>query len=374
MNVAFVCLNLEMGGIETNLVLLTRQFVRKGHQVTVISNGGPLERDIIREGGRAERLALYRTKAFTSGPQLAKTLRRVKPDVVHVFAASCCVAMWVARTFFRPWPGRRPPVVVSSVMGLQNSPDEPMITTFLRNWLLTLGVDLTIMTSPVIARHFRFIPISRRRLRAQPVCGVVLPERPPHADLLRLRSGLGLRPDDRVVATIGQLEPRKSHDLFIRAAAIVCETHRDVQFLIAGEGRLRQDLTALIEELGVRDRVRLLGLRRDVPALLSLADVCVKPGIVDGFLGITVLEAQSVGTPVVAFDAEDIREAIIDGRTGLLARNGDYRDLAAKLTDLLDDPAKAGALARQGHALVRERFDIEVVAGGLLTLYDAVQA
>ena len=175
MNIVFVCLSLEMGGVENNLVLLTREFVQKGHQVTVISKGGPLESDIIREGGRIEKIGLYRMKAFTNGKKLAETLMKLNPDVVHLFAASCCVAMWVARTFFHPWAGRDHPVVLSSVMGLQNSPDEFIVTTQLRNLFLTFGVDMTVMTSPVIARYYRSLPVPRNRLCEQLVCGVVCP-------------------------------------------------------------------------------------------------------------------------------------------------------------------------------------------------------
>ena len=74
-------------------------------------------------------------------------------------------------------------------------------------------------------------------------------------------------------------------------------------------------------------------------------------------------------TPVVAFDGEDVREAVIHGETGLLVKKGDFKDLAAKLNDLLDDPEKSRKLAKQGNTLVRKRFDIEVIAGKLLSLY-----
>ncbi len=370
MNIVFVCLNLELGGVENNLVLLTREFVQKGHQVTVVWEGDYLEKDIIREGGQIEKIDFYKRNPFVSGKDLAKTLIRLNPDVVHIFAASCCVAMWVARTFYRPWKKDNKPVLLSSVMGLKNSPDESTLTMQIRNWLLTFGVDMTIMTSPAIARYYRWLPVAKNKLCEQLVCGVVLPESLEKIKRRELRGELGLNPEEKVILTIGALEPRKSHDLFIRAAALVCKDKNNTRFLIAGEGEHRDELTQLIQDTGLEGKVKLLGLRRDVSALLSLADICVKPGVLDGFLGITVLEAQSVGTTVVAFDGEDIREAILNGETGLLAKKGDYYDLAAKLNDLLNDPVKSQKLAAQGNELVREKFDIRVVAEGLLSLYD----
>ncbi len=370
MNIVFVCLLLEMGGIEHNLVLLTREFVKKGHHVTVISRGGPLESDIIREGGRTERIDFYGLKAFTSGRRLAETLGKLNPDVVHLFAARCCVTAWVARTFFNPWNGHRQPVFLSSVMGLQNAPDEFMVTTHLRNWFLTVGVDMTILTSPEIASYYRRLPVRSSRLCKQLVCGVVLLDRFSEEDISRLRGELGIKPGERVIVTIGALEPRKSHELFVRAAALVCRERRDVRFLIVGEGYLRGEIMELIRELGLEKKVELLGVRRDVPALLSLADICVKPGILDGFVGITVLEAQSVGTPVVAFEGEDVREAVIHEKTGLLVKRGDSGDLAVKLNDLLDDPEKSRRLGTQGKIMVQNKFDIRVVAEGLLNRYN----
>lgn len=370
MNIIFVCLNLELGGIENNLLLLTREFIQNGHQVTVIWEGDYLETDILREGGRIEKINFYKVNPFVSGKKLAETLRRLNPDVVHLFAASCCIAMWVTRTFYQPWEKSNKPIILSSVMGLKNSPDELILTMQLRNWLLTVGVDMTIMTSPAIARYYRWLPVVKNSLCEQLVCGVVLTERLEEEKLIELRNELGLSSDDKVVVTIGALEPRKSHDLFVRAAALVCKDKKEIKFLIAGEGEHRDELTQLIQDSGLEGKVQLLGLRRDIPALLSLADICVKPGVLDGFVGITVLEAQSVKTTVVAFDGEDVREAVIHGQTGLLARRGDFNDLAAKLNELLNDPIKSRKLATQGRELVCKKFDIRVVADGLLSLYN----
>jgi len=353
MNIVFICLNLELGGIENNLVLLTREFVRKGHNVTVIWEGNYLENDIIQEGGQIIKMDFYKRNPFSSGKELAKILMRLNPDVVHLFAASCCVTMMVARTFYLSWGKCNKPVFLSSVMGLKNSPDEGILTMQLRNWLLTFGVDMTIMTSPAIARYYRWLPVSKKNLCEKLVCGVVLPESIEEVKRTELRNELGLSPEEKVVITVGALEPRKSHDLFIRAAALVCKDKNNIRFLIIGEGVHRNELTQLIQDTGLEGKVQLLGLRRDVPELLSLADICVKPGVLDGFVGITVLEAQSVETAVVAFDGEDVREAIIHGQTGLLARKGDFNDLAIKLNELLDDPVKSRKLAIQGNEFVR---------------------
>jgi glycosyltransferase involved in cell wall biosynthesis len=105
---------------------------------------------------------------------------------------------------------------------------------------------------------------------------------------------------------------------------------------------------------------------------LSATDVYVKPGIVEGFIGITVLEALGLGKPVVAFETEDVKLALTDGQTGLIARNPDVTDLADRITYLLRNPELGRQLGQAGQQLVLERFDFSVLARRLEEFYQGV--
>jgi glycosyltransferase involved in cell wall biosynthesis len=109
-----------------------------------------------------------------------------------------------------------------------------------------------------------------------------------------------------------------------------------------------------------------------VARLLSATDVYVKPGVLEGFIGITVLEALSLAKPVVAFDTEDVKLALSDGETGLIVPVGDVAALADRILYLLRNPDVGAHYGRAGQQLVRERFDFGILARRLEGFYNEV--
>jgi glycosyltransferase involved in cell wall biosynthesis len=248
-----------------------------------------------------------------------------------------------------------------------------MWLTLLRTAVLVFRADRVLVISDEIGRSLEALRIPPARLVRCNVNGIDVEafERPERSELEVLRSELGVH-GAQVVATIGALHPRKSHELFIRAAAIVYRTRPAVRFLIIGEGPERAALTRLIRREGLDGVVILTGSRRDVPQVLALADVYVKPGVVEGFVGLTVLEAMAMRVPVVAFDTLDVRAAIHPGSTGLLVPRGDVAALAAAIGKLLDEPAAARALSERAHGHVRERFGLDAVVADVERAYNDV--
>ena len=366
MKILYLTNQLAMGGIETNLVRLARALTSRGHEVLAAAGGGSLADRFESAGGR--HVSVDFTGLFTRRADVS-TLREViadeVPDVIHVMSASAALALRRA-TFRATW---RPPVV-SSLMGLVNAPDEPKTVTLLRAWLTTLGADRLILIAPSFERLVCRLPVRRKRA----VSGVVLGVEQHDAAAIpamrhRTRDELGIPEGGLLVTTIGALEPRKSHELFVHAAAEVLRVDPRVHFLVVGGGHLEERLRREIESLGVGHRVRLLGERHDVDRILAASDLYVRPGTVEGFVGITVLEAQMLGVPVVSFDTQDVRMAIEGGVTGLLARNGDSRDLAETIVRVLSDPGTAHAIGAAGRRSAIERFEIGSVATWLESQY-----
>ena len=98
----------------------------------------------------------------------------------------------------------------------------------------------------------------------------------------------------------------------------------------------------------------------------------MKPGVVEGFIGITVLEALGLAKPVIAFDTEDVKMALIDGETGLLVPNGDVDQLADRILYLLRNPDIGERLGMAGQKLVSDQFDVGVLAQRLENFYQQV--
>jgi glycosyltransferase involved in cell wall biosynthesis len=95
----------------------------------------------------------------------------------------------------------------------------------------------------------------------------------------------------------------------------------------------------------------------------------VRPGIVEGLVGITVLAAQALGVPVVSFYTEDVRLAVRHEETGLLVPIGDVTSLAAAIDRLLDDCVLAAKVGAAGQSHVRDTYCISAVVDGLEELY-----
>ena len=137
---------------------------------------------------------------------------------------------------------------------------------------------------------------------------------------------------------------------------------------IAGGGELEPYLRELAEELGVMQRVHVLGPRQDVPALMHALDVFAMPSIWEGF-GLVLLEAMAAGKPIVASRVATIPEVVVDGETGLLVPAGDAAALADALASLAAHPELARHMGEAGRERLRQRFSIDKMVGDTETLY-----
>ena len=138
----------------------------------------------------------------------------------------------------------------------------------------------------------------------------------------------------RLVMT-ARLEVHKDQPTLIRAAALLKQQGRPVELWLIGEGTRRRELERLIVHLEVGDCVRLLGSRRDVPALLSQCDLFVFQALRDEGFGIALAEAMAARVPIVATDVGACREVLEGGRCGLLVAQQDPVAMAAGILEVL---------------------------------------
>jgi len=168
------------------------------------------------------------------------------------------------------------------------------------------------------------------------------------------------------IAYLGRLEPYKRVDLLLRAAARLVPRFPDLEIVLIGRGSARVGLERLSADLGLSERTRFAGFVPDDErdALLAEARVCACPSVKEGW-GITVIEVNAVGTPVVATDAPGLRDAVRHGETGLLVADGPPQTfvlhLAERIGELLADGALAERLS-QGALTWSRRFSWDATA------------
>jgi glycosyltransferase involved in cell wall biosynthesis len=176
------------------------------------------------------------------------------------------------------------------------------------------------------------------------------------AELARTRRELGLRGDEPVLLTVGRLVPQKGQIDLIAAMPAILRRVPDAVLLVAGDGPLAAELRAQADARGLGNKVRLLGARGDVPALLQTATLFLFPSRYEG-LSVALVEALSNGVPVVASDIPQNREVGDEIGAVRFVPPGEVDELARTVVELLGDYAAARARALAARDSVRERFD-----------------
>jgi glycosyltransferase involved in cell wall biosynthesis len=173
------------------------------------------------------------------------------------------------------------------------------------------------------------------------------------------------------IGMVARLEAHKDQPTLIRAAGRLGRRGLDCEVWLIGEGSRRCELEALIAEEGLRDRVHLLGMRRDVAELVGRIDLFVFATTPDEGLGIALIEAMAAGVPVVASDVGACREVLDDGALGLLVPPRDPLALADAIECIRHEPEAAAERAERARRKAFELFDAERMAAayaGLLGL------
>ena len=197
-----------------------------------------------------------------------------------------------------------------------------------------------------------------------------------HDERGRLRGRLGLRPEVPTVVSVSRLVPRKGMDTLVRAAALLASGGRDLQVVIAGDGRDRRRLRSLAARTS--SPVRLLGRLRDddVAALVRCADVFAMlcrtrwRGLEQEGFGIVFLEAAAAGVPQVAGRSGGAHEAVADGETGIVLDRATPAAAAQAIGALLADGERRAAMGAAARQRATTAFDYDILAERLSQAID----
>jgi glycosyltransferase involved in cell wall biosynthesis len=349
------------GGAEQALLLLLGGLDTGGWEVTLVHHEAPGVEKLF-ERAATLGAATWAIPPMPLGlrgarrvPSFVRELRRRGPNIFHAHLTGPLACKFgLAAAVLARIPG---------VVATQHLFFEMGLTTasVLQLRLLAQGVDRYLAVSRHTAEQLR------RTLRVPKGKLTVVPNA---VETNAFAGGDGLDAhlrDGPIVLSAARLHEQKGLRYLLDAVPHV----PGARFVLAGEGPERESLEAQSEGQGISSRVSFLGARSDVPALLEGCDVFVLPSLYEG-LPLSVLEAMAAGKPVVATRIGGTDEAVVDGETGLLVPPRDSRALAAALTTLLADPARARAMGEAGRERVRRRFSSERMVADVTCVYEEI--
>jgi glycosyltransferase involved in cell wall biosynthesis len=185
------------------------------------------------------------------------------------------------------------------------------------------------------------------------------------------RDTLHIPRDAPVVTTVGRLTPIKQHGLFLETAALIAASEPRTVFLIVGDGELRRALEEQARALGIADRTRFLGWRRDLAVIYGATDVFLLTSRNEG-TPVALIESLAAGVPGVSTDVGGVRDVIDSDEVGLVAPPGDARSLAEQTLSLLADPTRRCAMGERGRQSVVSRYRIDRLVDDIEALYREV--
>lgn len=391
--VLFVIGTLDLGGTESQLILLARELKKRGWKVEVfaLSRGGVLAQTLD-SAGIPVLYGLHRPNPSPPPPTSAKTdakpsVAKRRPSVKAMLVLGAAVASLVARiawtrprvvhaflpltNFLGALAGRfaLAPLVITSRRGLGNHQERwPRLKRMDRsaNWL-----------SHVVVANSHAVAADMAARDGYDINQVkVIPN---GLDLSRFddighrrdgtRRQLGLEPGDIGIVIVANLIPYKGHSDLVEAFARVSQSRPNLRLFIAGQDRgIGPALTEQAQRLGLGLKVRLLGMQNDVPGLLAGMDVGVIASHEEGFCN-ALMEKLAAGLPVVATYVGGNPEAVSGMPGCVLVEPRDPADLARGLLTVLDRlPEQAGDREFRQRTM-RERYSTGTMVDAYERLY-----
>lgn len=286
-----------------------------------------------------------------------RTLREERPEVFHAhmrWQSACASGILIAALSRIPAIVATLHLYVDVQLGL---PDR------IRSMLIHACVDRFITVSGWVAEKICETVGVRKRKISIVQNGIPVDRFCCRPDPILLEKFVGSS-SQPIILTVARLVKQKGISYLVKAANLVPEAF----FLLAGDGPDRSALETQAQALGLKERVRFLGHREDIPELLSICDLFVLPSLFEG-LPLSILEAMAAGKPVIASAIGGVSEVITDGKTGILAPSEDPYALAAAIYKILKDQTFAGKIAKAGQEHVSLYFSINHMVNGVLEIY-----
>jgi glycosyltransferase involved in cell wall biosynthesis len=185
-------------------------------------------------------------------------------------------------------------------------------------------------------------------------------------DKASFKTELGIQKDEFVIVTVAEFIKRKNYNTMLETIKELGD--KKVKFLICGRGQQEQEIKDIIERDNLKDKVSILGYRKDVDKMLQVSDCFFLPSFQEG-LTLSIIEAMTFGLPVITSTARGNKDLIIDGVNGFVAEPKDYKTYAEKITTLMEDKNLQKEMSKSNKKDC-QNYDISVVIEQMKKVYE----
>jgi glycosyltransferase involved in cell wall biosynthesis len=304
---------------------------------------------------------------------IQRTLRELRPDVVHTHSAKGGILGRLAAASLGI------PAIIHTVHGAPFYPYQPFSARRFYQWcewyaarrchkLISVADAMTeLMVSAHVAPREKFVTIYSG-MEVEPFLAA-------NEHRHEMRKRLGYAEEHVVIGKIARLFHLKGHNDLIAAARTVSQLQPNVRFLLIGDGVLRDPLEQQIAAAGLTSHFHFAGLvdPGEIPKYLGAMDILVHTSLREG-LARALPQALIAGKPVVSYNIDGAREVCRDGTTGLLVPPRDIGQLIVALEQLVSDPILRGRLGAAGRQRFTEQFRHENMTRAIRLVYEAVLA
>ncbi len=357
MRILFLSTSMGLGGADQQLLSAAQVLRDRGHEIRIVSLTplGPMGLQARSLGLATDSLEMRRGVPDPRGlARLVRIVRAWKPDVVHSHMVHANLMARVLRLLVPV------PVLVSTIHNVYEGGPLLMAGYRLSNGL----VDHMTIISQAAADRFvgeRIVPARLLTVIANGVDTDRMRNLPPKGRAA-LRGGMSVGDQQFVWLAVGRFEVAKDYPNMLRAFGDVRAREPRAVLVIVGQGSLQAEAEALTAELGLREAVRFLGARDDVPAVMSAADGYVMSSAWEG-MPMVLLEAAAAGLPIVATAVGGNGEVVREGESGFLVPARDSEVLRAGMLRLMALPEEQRrAMGERGREHVRANYGLQRVA------------
>lgn len=363
--VAFVSHAFMVGGAEEMVLNLVRHLPERFEPVIVCLNeAGPIGEEIRKTGVE------FHVLGVTPGLRhpfhlidIERALVAIGPDIVHTFLLTASLYGRLAAMFARV------PIIIGTEVNIYENKEPRHIRA--ERWLMA-KTDAVVVSAGSV-RDFYIDQIGAEPSKIEVIYNAVdwsALQTTKSRDAMREELGLG--PYAPVAGIVARLTEQKAHDVLFQALATTKGLER-LHLVVVGDGHLRERLEKLAVELGIADRLRFLGARRDLGDLMSAMDMFVMPSLWEG-LPLSMVLAMGAGLPVVATNVAGIPEVVSHDVNGLLVPPSDAVALGGALAQLVRNPDMRLRLGTAAREWAVPRFGVDGYVASVTALYDRLLA